>query len=73
MTAKNNSALQKQPKGWVRFVVVDANYPRPLWLVWDRTANDNLRGEALGGRRFPWFTTEASAQKVANKCNARTA
>ena len=48
-----------------RYVVIDAGFPRALWLVWDCEAHDNLRGHS----RCPWFTTRNAAQKMADRHN----
>lgn len=70
---ESNIRIAQQAANGARFVVIDAGFPRKLFLVWDCQANDNLRGDALGKRdaRFPYFTRASSAQKVADRHNRR--
>ena len=54
-------------QGNVRYVVIDAQFPRVLYLIWDRLAQDNVRGGVLG--RFPWSASKAKMLRIAARMN----
>lgn len=72
---ESNIRVAQDEANGARFVVIDAGFPRKLWLIWDCLECDNLRGEQMGKRnaRFPYMTTKAAAQKIADRHNKRVA
>lgn len=57
-----------------RYSVQPAGFPRDLWLVWDHERGDNLRGAELNPTnppRFPWFTQESAAERIAARLSGR--
>lgn len=52
-----------------RYIVIDAGFPRRLWIVYDRYEQDNVRNFAGRDQRCPWFVRETAAQKAADNLN----
>jgi len=55
-----------------RYSVQPAGFPRELYVVWDHQRGRTVAGVELNAKnppRFPWFTRDSSARKIADRLN----